>query len=116
VSRFPVQLLYILKNLSVAMSKASIVFTVGCQKTPATTSSLVFLLEIPFTYLGTAIVFGEILDVSRYAGVALILVSIGQYLIRSEGSDSVAITQFAAFDTPESSPLLGTTNKHYKGI
>jgi len=95
---------------------ALLLLTVGCQKTPATTSSLVFLLEIPFTYIGTAIVFGEILDISRYAGVALILVSIGQYLIRSEGSDSVAVTQFAAFDTPESSPLLGTTNKYYKGI
>jgi len=98
-------------------ASALLLLTVGCQNTPATTSSLVFLLEIPFTYIGTAIVFGEVLDISRYAGVALILVSIGQYLIQSGGSVNASVTQFAAFDTPnctpESSPLLGTRSKQY---
>jgi len=83
---------------------------IGCQETPATTSALLFLLEIPFTYLGTALIFDKILGITTYCGVALILLSIGHYLILNGSGSDLAITQYGGFETPEMSPLLRAKN------
>jgi len=89
---------------------ALLCLTIGCQETAPTTSALIFLLEIPFTYIGTAIIFGEVLNISQYAGVVLILLAIGQYLVKTETTSDLTVSHFGSCQTPghspETTPLL----------
>jgi len=62
--------------------------TKGCSITQPTMSSLLFLLEIPATYIMETLILGTVLNWLTYSGVVLMLLTVGAYLIHT-GSENI---------------------------